>query len=192
MAAGTRSRRGARRDVEVDLRPLAGARRGATNPLRAMNDLKWRTAAIAVTAIAALEFVALAGAGVAIFGNPLASHLGAGTAKAVPKQRTASRPLPTKTTLARTDTVVMVLNGNGQAGAASTAARQLRARGYLIGDVGDASRMDYSRTLVMYRRGYAAEGLRLAHDLHLRIVSPLDGMRPAQLMGAHLVLIVGA
>ena len=86
----------------------------------------------------------------------------------------------------------MVLNGNGQAGAASTAARQLRARGYLIGDVGDASRMDYSRTLVMYRRGYAAEGLRLAHDLHLRIVSPLDGMRPAQLMGAHLVLIVGA
>jgi len=157
-----------------------------------MNDLKWRTAAIAVTAIAALEFVALAGAGVAIFGNPLASHLGAGTAKAVPKQRTASRPLPTKTTLARTDTVVMVLNGNGQAGAASTAARQLRARGYLIGDVGDASRMDYSRTLVMYRRGYAAEGLRLAHDLHLRIVSPLDGMRPAQLMGAHLVLIVGA
>jgi len=157
-----------------------------------MNDLKWRTAAIAVTAIAALEFVALAGAGVAIFGNPLASHLGAGTAKAAPKQRTASRPLPTKTTLARTDTVVMVLNGNGQAGAASTAARQLRARGYLIGDVGDASRMDYSRTLVMYRRGYAAEGLRLAHDLHLRIVSPLDGMRPAQLMGAHLVLIVGA
>ena len=55
-----------------------------------MNDLKWRTAAIAVTAIAALEFVALAGAGVAIFGNPLASHLGAGTAKAAPKQRTAS------------------------------------------------------------------------------------------------------
>jgi len=52
--------------------------------------------------------------------------------------------------------------------------------------------MDFSRTLVMYRRGYAAEGLRLAHDLHLRIVSPLDGMRPAQLMGAHLVLIVGA
>src|SRR2546421_8155502 len=98
MATGTRSRHRARRDVEVDLRPLAGARRGATNPLRAMNDLKWRTATIAVTAIAALEFVALAGAGVAIFGNPLASHLGAGTAKAAaPTQRTASRPLPTKT-----------------------------------------------------------------------------------------------
>src|SRR5437763_1996489 len=150
MAAGTRSRRGAGGDVEVDLRRLAGARGDAPNPLRAMDDLRWRTATIAVTAIAALEFVALAGAGVAIFGNPLASHLGAGTAKAAaPRRPAASRPLPTKTSLARTDTVVMVLNGNGQAGAASTAARQLRARGYLIGDVGDASRMDYSRTPVM-------------------------------------------
>ena len=70
--------------------------------------------------------------------------------------------------------------------------KPVRARGYLIGDVGDASRMDYSRALVMYRCGYAAERVRLAHDLHVHIVSPLDGMRPAQLMGAHLVLIVGA
>jgi hypothetical protein len=44
----------------------------------------------------------------------------------------------------------------------------------------------------MYRPGYAAEAARLAHDLHVRIVSPLDGMRPAQLMGAHLVLILGS
>ena len=158
-----------------------------------MNDLKWRTAAIAVTAIAALEFVALAGAGVAIFGNPLASHLGAGTAKAAaPRRPAASRPLPTKTSLARTDTVVMVLNGNGQTGSATAAAQRLRARGYLIGNVGDASRMDYTHSIVMYRRGYAAEAVRLAHDLQVHIVSPLDGMRPAQLMGAHLVLLVGA
>jgi hypothetical protein len=43
----------------------------------------------------------------------------------------------------------------------------------------------------MYRPGYAAEGRRLAHDLHLRIASPLDGMRTSQLMGSHLVLVVG-
>jgi hypothetical protein len=157
-----------------------------------MDDLRWRTAAIVVTAIAALEFVALAGAGVAIFGNPLASHLGTGTARAASRKVAASRPLPTKTTLARTDTVVMVLNGNGQSGSAAAAAQRLRARGYLIGNVGDAPRMDYAQSLVMYRRGYAAEAVRLAHDLNVRIVSPLDGMRPAQLMGAHLVFIVGA
>ena len=39
--------------------------------------------------------------------------------------------------------------------------------------------------------GYVAEGKRLGHDLHIRIVRPLDGMHPAQLLGAHLVLILG-
>jgi hypothetical protein len=158
-----------------------------------MDDLKWRTAAIVVTVIAALEFVALAGAGVAIFGNPLASQVGAGTAKAASTHKqVATRPLPTKTKLARSSTVVMVLNGNGQTGSAAAAAARLRSRGYLIGPVGDAPRMDYGHSLVMFRRGYAAEGVRLAHDLHVHIVSPLDGMHEAQLQGAHLVLIVGA
>jgi LytR cell envelope-related transcriptional attenuator len=158
-----------------------------------MDDLRWRTAAIVVTVIAALEFVALAGAGVAIFGNPLASGLSTGTAKAArARKHVVTRPLPTKTTLTRSNTVVMVLNGNGQSGSAAMAAARLRAHGYLVGNVGDASRMDYSHSIVMFRRGYAAEGVRLAHDLHVRIVSPLDGMRPGQLLGAHLVLIVGA
>ena len=47
------------------------------------------------------------------------------------------------------------------------------------------------RTLIMYRPGYEAEGARLGRDLHVRIVRPLDGMRPVQLLGAHLVLIMG-
>ena len=50
---------------------------------------------------------------------------------------------------------------------------------------------DTPRTLIMYRPGYVAEGKRLGHDLHIRIVRPLDGMHPAQLLGAHLVLILG-
>ena len=158
-----------------------------------MDDLRWRTATIVVTAIAALEFVALAGAAVALLANPLADHFGTSSAKAAaPRKPVRTKPLPTKPTLERSDTVVMVLNGNGQTGAAAAAAQRLRARGYLIGDVGNATRSDYTRTLVMYRPGYAAEAARLAHDLHVRIAAPLDGMRPAQLMGAHLVLILGS
>ena len=84
----------------------------------------------------------------------------------------------------------MVLNGNGQAGAAHSAADRVQARGYLLGNVGNAPSTS-PRSLVMYRPGYAAEGRRLGRDLHVRIVRPLDGMRPVQLMGAHLVLIVG-
>jgi len=158
-----------------------------------MNDFRWRTATIVVTTIAALEFVVLAGAAIAVLGNPLADHFGTSPAKAAPARKPLrTKPLPTKPALARSDTVVMVLNGNGRAGAAAAAGERLRARGYLIGDVGNATRTDFTRTLVMYRPGYAAEAARLAHDLHVRIVSPLDGMRPAQLMGAHLVLVVGS
>jgi hypothetical protein len=52
--------------------------------------------------------------------------------------------------------------------------------------------MDYTHTLVMYRPGYGAEGARLARDLHIRIVSPLDGMRVSQLDGSHVVLVLGS
>jgi LytR cell envelope-related transcriptional attenuator len=157
-----------------------------------MDDLRWRTAAIVVTAIAALEFVALAGAAVALLGNPLADHLGATTAKAARARVARTRALPTKPTLARSKTRVMVLNGNGRAGAAAAAAVDLRRFGYRIGKVGNATSMAYARSIVMYRAGFVPEATRLAHDLHVAVVSPLDGMRAAQLRGAHLVLILGA
>lgn len=155
-------------------------------------DSTWRKAAIAVTVVAALELVVLAGAAMALLGNPLARHLKAEAASAAaPRVRSTTAALPTKTTLERAETSVVVLNANGQAGAAATEADRVQAKGYLIGSVGNAPAGNVSRTLVMYRPGYAAEGARLAHDLHIRHVRPLDGMRPGQLMGAHLVLILG-
>jgi hypothetical protein len=157
-----------------------------------MDDPRWRTATIVVTAIAALEFVALASAAVALLGNPLAGELSTGTAKAARPRVAQTKPLPTKPTLSRSETRVMVLNGNGRAGAAATAAVQLRGFGYRIGRVGNATSMGYARSIVMYRAGFAPEATRLAHDLHVAVVSPLDGMRAAQLRGAHLVLIVGS
>jgi hypothetical protein len=44
----------------------------------------------------------------------------------------------------------------------------------------------------MYRGGFRGEALRLARDLHVKVVGPLDGMRPAALMGGQLAIIVGA
>ena len=151
----------------------------------------WRRATIAISAVAALEFVLVAGLAVALLGNPLARHLQA-SAKAAgePLRRTALPRPTTKATLARDDVSVMVLNGNGRAGAAHVAAEQVSARGYSVGNVGNAPHPS-TRTLIMYRPGYSGEGARLGRDLHVRLVRPLDGMRPAQLMGAHLVLILG-
>ena len=102
----------------------------------------WRRATIAVTAVAAVELIALVGVAVALLGNPLANHLReSAAAAAAPRKRTA---LPAaapakKALLDRGDISVMVLNGNGQAGAAHVAADKVGAHGYLVGNVGKAS-----------------------------------------------------
>jgi hypothetical protein len=127
-------------------------------------DETWRKTAIAVTVVAALELVALAALAMALVGNPLSRHLREeAAAAAAPRIRTTPAVLPTKTTLTRAETSVIVLTGNGQAGAASAAAHRVSARGYMVASVGNAP--DSSpRAIVMYRRGYAAEGKRLARD----------------------------
>ena len=152
----------------------------------------WRRATIAVSAVATLELIALAAIAIALLGNPLAKHLRetAAVAAGPPRVRTTQPTPPKKAALDRADTSVMVLNGGGQSGAAHAAADRVSAAGYQLGQIGNAAG-DTPRTLIMYRPGYEAEGTRLGRDLHVRIVRPLDGMRPVQLLGAHLVLIMG-
>ena len=74
----------------------------------------------------------------------------------------------------------MVLNGNGRTGAAASAASRVRSRGYRIGTVGNASSTDYARSLVMYKPGFAGEARRLAKDLRVKQIGPLDGIRAAR------------
>ena len=175
----------------------AGARK--TNSLRAMQHVHdlidpvrpWRRATIVVSAVATIELFVLAAIGLFVFGNPLASHLRESAAAAsTPPVRTAQPAPAKKPELGRAETSVMVLNGGGVSGAAHAAADKVTAHGYLLGQIGNAAG-DTPRTLIMYRPGYVAEGKRLGRDLHVRIVRPLDGMHPAQLLGAHLVLILG-
>jgi hypothetical protein len=44
----------------------------------------------------------------------------------------------------------------------------------------------------MYRPGHRGEAMRLARDLRIRIVGPLDGMSVRDLMGAHVAVVVGS
>src|SRR5438552_17790055 len=106
-----------------------GAGGPAPNPLRAMDE-SWRKATITVTAVAAFEFVLLAGAAVALLGNPLAHHLTPGTAAAAaPRPRATARPTASQARLSRRETAVIVLNGNGRSGAAGAAAARVRRHG---------------------------------------------------------------
>jgi hypothetical protein len=152
--------------------------------------------AIVASTVALLELVAIVALGVALLGKPVAERVREhAQGPALPKPAPPAPPPPVKPAqlplLARADTSVLVLNGNGTTGAAGRAAASVEADGYLVAGTANAPTTDYRRSIVMYRKGRRAEGRRLAHDLGIRVVGPLDGLRPRELMGAHLVLIVG-
>jgi hypothetical protein len=148
------------------------------------------------SAVAVLELVALVFLGIVLLAKPVSEHVrNAAEAQVLAPVKPKPRHVAPKVgapKLSRAETSVIVLNGNGRAGAAAESADAVRRFGYTIGTVGNAPRSDFTRTLVMYRRGYQAEGARLAKDLNLKIVGPLDGLRPADMLGAHVALIVGS
>ena len=170
------------------------------HPLPARDALvrPWRTAAYLAGAIAALELILL----LLIGGGKLVGlasdrlQLAAkervlpAQARVVPTDRKTTRTPSAVARRPRSRTVVMVLNGNGRTGAAATAASRVRSRGYKIGLVGNAPK-PAARTLVMFRPAFAGEGRRLARDLDIGLVGPLDGMRPSALGRAQIVLILG-
>jgi hypothetical protein len=158
-----------------------------------LDPARWRTATIVVSAVAALELAVLVTIGVAVLGKTVAHRVqNAAISKAAGVTTVPKPPPPGKPKLTRAQTDVLVLNGSGVTGAAGIAADRLGRLGYQITSVGNArTQSSTTRTLVMFRKGYRAEAARLTHDVHAAIVAPLDGMRPAALMGAQVVLVVG-
>ncbi len=165
----------------------------------------WRTATIVVAAIAVAELLVLLALGITTYGQ---SILDATTGSTTHAQSTKSHTQRTPTAhttrpakehetsaaprLPRTETSVLVLNGNGVSGAAATESDRLHRKGYVVAAVGNAGRSDYPRSIVMYRPGFKPEAARLARDLRVKIVSPLDGLRKSDLMGAHVAIVIGA
>jgi hypothetical protein len=163
----------------------------------------WRSAAFIAATVATVELVILLIIGIWLFGKFFSDEVTKATDPAKVAQVAVERELGTqygtndsatgsKPMLSREETSVLVLNGNGRSGAALEASTQVRRRDYLISGTGNAERTDYPRSLVMYRRGFEQEAHRLAKDIDIRRVVPLDGMRPGELQGAHLALIIGA
>jgi len=56
----------------------------------------------------------------------------------------------------------------------------------------NAQRHDYATSMVMFVPGWAKEARRLGRDTGIRMISPVDGLRPAQLRGSKLVLLLGS
>ena len=157
----------------------------------------WRTATLVATLVAAIELILLLAAGVLLLAKPLSRAVqrhaqAAAFAPAKKHAALAQKVVVGLPKLARNETGVFVLNGNGRSGAAAQEARKLSAFDYRVPGTGNAKRSDYATTVVMYRRGYQAEALRLARDLHVKIVGPLDGLKPAALHGGQLAILLGA
>src|SRR4051794_25784866 len=138
----------------------------------------WRRATIAVSAVAALELLALTIVAIVMFGNPLLSHFSESAASAAtPPRHSAAPPATKKPALPRNEVSVMVLNGNGEAGAAHAAADRVQAHGYRLGDVGNAPAvMPHSGGV--FPPGLAAEGRRPARGLHRGLARPPHGVAP--------------
>ena len=161
----------------------------------------WRQAALIATSVATVELCILLVVGFVFFGKFFTGQVErandpvevAKAAVARDKAAAAKKPdaAPVKPIRARNETSIVVLNGNGVAGAAGTTADQVRGRGYLIAATDNAPRRDFSRSVVMYRPGFRREARRLARDFRIRTVTPLDGLRMRDLQGAHVALIVG-
>jgi hypothetical protein len=162
----------------------------------------WRNAAFIAATVATVELAILLVVGIIVFGKFFAGEVEkasdpvAVTQAAVEREKAAAPAndkgqAREKPLLQRGKTSVIVLNGNGISGAAGTAADGIRARNYLIAGTGNAPRTDFSRSVVMYRPGFEGEARRLARDIGVRRVSPLDGIRKRDLQGAHIALIVG-
>jgi hypothetical protein len=156
------------------------------------NSHPWRTIAVVATGIAMLELVGLMIVAIALLAKPVLHHAQS-EARAAAAKPGAKKPAAPKVgpLLPRRLVSVTVLNGNGVSGAAAAEASRVRARGYKIGVVGNAPHGSYGQTVVMYRPARRGEALRLARDLQIRRVSPLDGLHRRDLRGAKLAVIVG-
>ena len=150
----------------------------------------WRTIAVVAAALATLELLGLVAVGVALVAKPVMHRARTEAAATAPAVKKPAKPV-VNPLLPRRLVSVAILNGNGVSGAAASEASRVRARGYRIGQVGNASRGGYGQSIVMYRTGRRAEGLRLARELGIRLVSPLDGLRARDLKGAKLAVVVG-
>jgi hypothetical protein len=178
-----------------------GEKNDAVRAARGRGRCRWHWTALAVLAIATLELGMFVAVAVALLTRPRARATTPLTPPTVTRTvviRSAPTPFrpplrnpPVVPLAPRAQTPVLVLNGNGIKGAAATSAEIVRARGYPVTATTDAPRWNYPQTVVMYKPGFAGEAKRLARDLNILRLQPLDPLAVPGGTGARLVLIVG-
>lgn len=140
----------------------------------------WRLATLVASALA-----------LAILGTLVLSHR-PGQTHPVPGTSRVPKGPALPPLRARSRISVLVLNGDGVSGAAGTAATDLLARGYRHAIPTDAPRVNYVRSLVLFRPGWQREAQRLGRDSRIPTVAPLDGRVAPAYAHVPLIVILGA
>jgi len=173
------------------------------HPSEVSGQQPWRSAAFIAASVATVELAVILVVGIVLFGRFFADEVDKATDPVTVARAAVEREASATTSqggdgekaakplLDRREVSVLVLNGNGISGAASVAADRVRDRRYVIAGTGNAPRTNFPRSLVMYRPGFEGEARRLARELGVRRVTPLDGLRIRDLQGAHVAYIVG-
>jgi LytR cell envelope-related transcriptional attenuator len=165
----------------------------------------WRTAAMIATGIAAVELFLLLIIGFLVGAKAFSDKTETATIAAIKRevpqsaqtQAAENKPAGTEkkkqepTLLPRRRTAVVVLNGNGIPGAAAVSADKAHSLRYIVTATGNAPSTGFARSMVMFRPGFKPAAKRLAKDMGVKAVTPLDGITKGDLQGAQLALIIG-
>jgi hypothetical protein len=90
------------------------------------------------------------------------------------------------------DVTVAILNGTTVQGLAAKIGEEVRANGFAIGVIGNAARIDQSKSSVLYRKGQSAAARAVANRLGIRSIDPVDSVN-AEIAGSFdAVVLVGA
>jgi hypothetical protein len=166
----------------------------------------WRAAAMIATGVAAVELFLLLLIGFVLGAKAFSDKTETATIAAIKREvpqaaqtQTSNEQKPAESAqkkeepkvLPRSKTSVVILNGNGIPGAAAVNADKAQSMHYIITATGNAPSTDFARSMVMFRPGFKPAAQRLAKDMGIKAVTPLDGITKGDLQGAQLALIIG-
>jgi hypothetical protein len=87
---------------------------------------------------------------------------------------------------------VAILNGTTVQGLAAKVGEQVGAGGFTLGTIGNAARIDQTRSEVLYRKGESASARAVANRLGIQSISPVDSVN-AEIAGSFdAIVLVGS
>ncbi len=88
------------------------------------------------------------------------------------------------------DVTVAVLNGTSVPGLGAKVATDVQVNDFTLGNVGN-SRKEYDQTVVMYEKDQRRAAKKVAHDLGVEPVQPIDRQTQQEADGADVVVVAG-